>query len=56
LQPTTRFGFLVAVQHSLSGPPALDTGEYSASWPAALPPGKRIGYKARQLTDPHRSL
>jgi hypothetical protein len=36
LQLTTSFGFLVVVQRSLSGPPALDTGEYSASRPAAL--------------------
>ena len=56
LQRTTSLGFLVAVQHSLSGPPVLDTGEYSVSRPAALPPGKRTGYKARQLTDPHWTL
>jgi hypothetical protein len=44
------------VQRSLSGPPALDTGEYSPSRPAALPLGKRIGYEAGQLTEPHCTL
>jgi hypothetical protein len=40
-------------ESAFSGPPALDTGEYSASRPAVLTPRKQIGYKARQLTEPH---